>query len=644
MENIRKILKVLFMARISIAITIIMSILLLNVPQAKDAIIALGNFANFFQYLFFSFIGILWALSNWYWPRTFYYMEYHKEDGLSNFEILTIKLTPRIVGAASLLLIGIATLKEAGNIPTVDIGRNPLSIIGITFIILTLVFLFFVFFRRRLFNMNKIGDITSNLKEVNGIIPFKNLPNITKRILLISTGISGILLLLITILPIQITAILGDGATVLLTSFTIWIPFLFWVQYLGLRFRIPTFIFLGIIIIFFSGFNSNTKVTLIDEVKPERETVLEHYNSEFKSGNKPTVFILSEGGGIRAAYWSSTLLSRLDREIPELRDSIFAINGVSGGAFGSTVYLSLLNSEQGNNRDLQDMAKKIVGKDYLSPVIGAMLTRGLLQYIIPFPIGQFDHAKVFEKSWEYHWKEITGNSNFSNSIDSLWNNNQNLPPVFINTTRVEDGFPFLVSSLKLQSDIIQDLYDYIPEDKSLKISTASLLSARFPYVGPAGIINYIEDDKNVTMGLVDGGYFDNTGSNTTFEILMELYESKTHFYRNNRPIVIYIKNGSDTQDISQSGKSLIYQIMAPLNTTMQIRDSNTKNDLKRVQELVTFLGGEFYTFSLDTSKKYKTEIPLGWSLSQTTQNEIDNRVEYIINDDLDFKSLKLNVK
>ena len=88
----------------------------------------------------------------------------------------------------------------------------------------------------------------------------------------------------------------------------------------------------------------------------------------------------------------------------------------------------------------------------------------------------------------------------------------------------------------------------------------------------------------------------NTGSNTTYEILMELYETGKYKYKNNPPIIIYIKNGSDTEDINQSGKSLLYQIMAPINTTMQIRDSNTKNDLKRVQELVDFLGGEFYTF------------------------------------------------
>lgn len=650
MSKIKRILKVLFLARISISITALMAIVLLKVPQAQDAIIALGNFANIFQYLFFSFIGLLWALSNWYWPRTFYYMEYHKEEGLEPFEIRTIKYTPRVIGALAILLIGIVTLKESGNIPVGDSGRNPLTIIGILFLVLTGIFLFFVFFRRKLFNMNSIGDTTSPLNEVNGMVPFQNLPGVTKQVLLISTGISILLLLLITIWPIQITGFLGDGATVLLTTFTIWIPLLYWVQYLGLRFRIPSFVFLIIIITLFSNINSNSNVTIINGERPERETVIDHYKTHFLGKDKPLIFILSEGGGIRAAYWSSNLLSRLDKENNNFRSSIFAINGVSGGAFGSTVYLSLLNSSNGDNSELQNMAKRVVGKDYLSPVIGAMLTRGLLQYLIPVPIPQFDHAKVFEESWEYHWKKETGNTDFSNPVDDLWSSDIILPPLFINSTRVEDGNPFVISSLSMESSIIQDLYRYIDDDEGFKISTASLLSARFPYVGPAGIIEYnkiVESDDGIretierdSMGLVDGGYFDNTGANTTFEILMELYESGEFNYEENRPVVIYLKNGSDTEETSLSTESLLYQILAPLNTTMQLRDANTLTGLKRVHDLVTFLEGELYILSLEREKEYNAEIPLGWALSAITQSEIDNRIEFIINKDDEYKTMK----
>lgn len=228
------------------------------------------------------------------------------------------------------------------------------------------------------------------------------------------------------------------------------------------------------------------------------------------------------------------------------------------------------------------------------------------------------------------WEKNVGNNLFSENITNLWEP-EKLPPLFINITRVENGMPFVLSGLKLKSDIIKDLYKYLPDNTGLKISSGSLLSARFPYVGPAGIIGDI--------GLVDGGYFDNTGANTAFETLMRLYESNLYNYRNNKPIIVYIKNGSDTKDITGSPKSLLYQLTAPIATTMQLRDSNTKNNLQRVKELVKFLGGDFYTFSLADSSEYTPEIPLGWALSETTQDDINIRVDEIINSQ-EFDNLK----
>lgn len=630
MLYIKRLLKVLSMARISIFISATIFVVFLKVPQAQDAVIALGNYSNLFQYLFFSLLGLFWALSNWYWPRSFYYIEYHKEEGLGTLERLTIKLVPRVVGASSLLLIGITTIKESGKIQLGESGRNPLITIGIIFIVLTILFILFVTFRRKLLKLNSIGDTTSKLKEINGIIPFQNLPLITKKILLITTGISLLLMLFITILPIQITLILGDGATVLLLVFTIWIPFLYWIQYLKLRYRKPTFLLLALIILLFSKFNSNTNVRLIKNKQFKRDTISEYYTDNFNNKG-PIVFILSEGGGIRAAYWSSTLLCGIEENIPNFNKKILGINGVSGGSFGITIYESLLLNSKGNCSQLQENAKKIVGKDYLSPVIAAMFTRSLIQYIIPFPIESFDHAKVFEKSWEYHWKKIMENNIFSDSVNLLWRDNSSLPPIFINMTRVENGRPFIISSHKIESTIIKDLYNYIPDGKNFRISTAALLSSRFPYVGPAGIIN-----KN--MGIVDGGYFDNTGANTTIEILMELHRNNPGFNYRNKPVIIYIKNNNETSDISTSGKSLTYQIMAPIYTIMQTRDAHTLNEVHRLKELVDFLDGDFYTFALNKNEA-KNNIPLGWALSKTTQNEIDSMVKRVLNSD-DFRKLK----
>lgn len=661
--RIRKAFKILGMAKISITISLLMFIAFLYVPQAKDAIIALGNFGSFHHYLIFTILGILWALSNWYWPRVFYYMEYHKENGLTQGEITLIKFTPRIIGAFSLFFIGVAFINEALKITKGQSGRGPLITIGVLFLILTVVFLFFVIFRRRLFKMNSIGSTTSSLKEINGIIPFKNLPVITRKTLLWATWISLFFLVIITILPIHSTIVLGDGATILICCFTIWIPGLYWIQYISMKKRIPMFFIVALVIFIFSFFNSNKNVTLVDSKRDQRPTIGQYYDKWYAEngndeGRTPMVFFLSEGGGIRAAYWSSALLSRLHEELPSLSKYTFGINGVSGGSFGASVYLSLLKHYENTphmdlKKDnlLQIKAGEVVGKDYLSPLLAAMFTRDVIQLFIPVPIESFDPAKVFEKSWEYHWKKIMKDDGFSAPTLSLWDKNSKIPPLFVNVTRVEDGMPFLVSNLKFDSyeddselNLIRDLYNYIPSSTDVKISTAALLSARFPYMTPAGTLRFKnkEGDKK-TMGLVDGGYFDNTGANTTYEILMNLkkWEVQQRELKNDKnlsvmrfkPIVIYIKNGTETKDVDSSGKSLMYQLTAPINTIMQTRDAHTKNAVKKIQEYVDLYGGEFIEFALDTKVDGKAEIPLGWALSQTTQEEVIDRVNAIVNTD-----------
>jgi hypothetical protein len=50
----------------------------------------------------------------------------------------------------------------------------------------------------------------------------------------------------------------------------------------------------------------------------------------------PIVIVAAAGGGLRAAYWTATLLGELhDRSNGDFSKSLFAISGVSGGALGA---------------------------------------------------------------------------------------------------------------------------------------------------------------------------------------------------------------------------------------------------------------------------------------------------------------------
>jgi hypothetical protein len=53
----------------------------------------------------------------------------------------------------------------------------------------------------------------------------------------------------------------------------------------------------------------------------------------------------------------------------------------------------------------------------------------------------------------------------------------------------------------------------------------------------------------------------------------------------------------------------------------------TKNTIARIQEFVEMHDGQFIKYFLETKRKGKAQIPLGWSLSKETQDQIDKEID-----------------
>lgn len=675
---IKDILKVLGIIRISIIMVLFSFISFFFVGQIRDAIIALGNFGSLHHFVIFSVISIIWALLVWYWARVFYIMEYF-DDEVKKRDCFIIKHVPRLLGGITLLLVGISFLRESFIIPDGQRGKTSLQYIGVLFIFYTIAFLFFVFFRRKIFRL-KLQDVCIGNPSLYQFEPFSKLPITERIILLSSTAISVLLLFIFVISPYRSTSYIGDSASILISCFVIWLPILYWIFYLSRRLRIPVFLIIFIIIVIFSMFNSNKDVRLTEEKAERKYTVDQYFNEWYKFRSKeynkssrvPVIVVLSEGGGIRAAYWSAGLLSMIQEEYPDFSKYVFSINGVSGGSFGATIFNCLLkyykdNPDKYSKGILQQKVGMIVGKDYLSPVLSSMLTREFLNFAIPFPVSSFDHAKVFERTWELQWEKamsyqdggnIINDETFGRSFTSIWKNDYDfsIPALFINMTRVEDGTPITASNIKFdyidknksKLNLIEDFY-YYSSERDIRVSTASLLSARFPYVGPAGILK----KNNETAGFVDGGYFDNTGANTAYEVFTRIKVRFDNQQKDNeekigllfkekiKPVVIYIKNGTETADKNNSGKTILYQFSAPLDTIFRTRDAHTRNALTRLKGFIESYDGIFKVYSLEENRnKKEADIPLGWALSKTVQEEIDARVKEIARNDLEiFKRL-----
>jgi hypothetical protein len=259
-----------------------------------------------------------------------------------------------------------------------------------------------------------------------------------------------------------------------------------------------------------------------------RETDILRYKQ--KNLKYPIFVLASHGGGSRSAYWTTLITTRLnDSTKGEFSKHLIALSGISGGSEGIAFYTALLAHKQRNNLPdtISRIIDKILRRDYLSSSVAMMLGRDFWLSFIP-GINASDRAAVFEKEWgntldevlkdtTYHWFEKNINELYY-SHDSV---NYLLPLIFLNTTQVSEGQRAIISPVKtgnnfiMAYDLIDSINKYSGINSSLKLSTSALLSARFPYINPAGKID--------SLGyFVDGGYFERSGALTASEIINEI--------------------------------------------------------------------------------------------------------------------------
>jgi hypothetical protein len=269
----------------------------------------------------------------------------------------------------------------------------------------------------------------------------------------------------------------------------------------------------------------------------------------------PLVFVASAGGGIRAAYWTTIVLNCLVKgqdssgrkpigmdvdnvcAQPMPMDSIFLASGISGGSLGLAV-----------TKAFKDVShnpwSEPLGNDFLGPTVAGVAFRDLPNAFVRVRVDGQDSAAVLERSWEKSVREANGDLE-SGFLATAWSSPGRLdfPLLALNGTSVTDGCRVTVSVLKLADAgtssnnclsidrvvtpiegvhaqlqtlaATKDAFDSTcpadvkqPADpKDLSLSTAALLSARFPYVSPNGTLYWCKDRAVRTFDL-DGGLID----------------------------------------------------------------------------------------------------------------------------------------
>ncbi len=149
--------------------------------------------------------------------------------------------------------------------------------------------------------------------------------------------------------PVYFAGGLGTGA-VLMSAAASWA---FWgsvLVYVASWRRMPIIALLVIWVAFCSLFNDNHDVRVVArETAFARLTLrgaLEQWTDRIRktdaTGKHPLFIVTTEGGGIRAAYWTATVLGTIQDTDEAFAKHLFAISGVSGGSLGAAVFDGLV--------------------------------------------------------------------------------------------------------------------------------------------------------------------------------------------------------------------------------------------------------------------------------------------------------------
>lgn len=214
-------------------------------------------------------------------------------------------------------------------------------------------------------------------------------------------------------------------------------------------------------------------------------------------------------------------------------DVLFA-SGVSGGAVGLALTMAHPPTE---GQVVEDWTEVVFEKDRLAPAVAGFALLDVPNSLVRWLGHGKDRAAQLERAWQHGipgmsdpWTDLAGQT----------------PYVSFSGTSVEDGCRLAVSTLRQEGDgtgcrgdvttvpakgspgasPVRDGDDYLCDrdenGRNIDLATAALLSARFPFVSPAGALHPC--DGGAPTYVLDGGIFDNSGGAAVTNVLAKLEE------------------------------------------------------------------------------------------------------------------------
>ena len=379
----------------------------------------------------------------------------------------------------------------------------------------------------------------------------------------------------------------------------------------------------------------------------------------------PVFFTLADGGASRSGYWAAIVLGRLHEQTrynntsnrSYFSDHLFCLSGASGGSVGNTSFLAALSIQQKHPELRTDsLSARYLDNDFLSYSLARLLGPDLIKPVFGWIEGWGDRATALEIAMDFpSEKNSFMGEMVRGDFAALIPGDQNqLPLICINTTRVDDGGPGVVSTINIDSSDVKitrkkaigtrdttyidtsrifgkriDALNLVPAGNMMRVSTAMVLGARFPYMSPGG--------KLGDSYFVDGGYFDNSGAGVVHEMLLELNriarDSTDTLSKTVRKLQFYVLHLSNTPYSAFTSPKKIHptlnDLATPLltlagsyNSQTSVNDARLINYLKELnRERNSYL--VFNLYRKDTIEN----ISMNWVISNRARNVMLQRVK-----------------
>ncbi len=328
-----------------------------------------------------------------------------------------------------------------------------------------------------------------------------------------------------------------------------------------------------------------------------------------------------DGGGIQSSAWSARVLSGVQRSWPRFYQSVRLISAVSGGAVTASHFVSHLHDRPPTSEELEGL-NSFSQRRTLHAIVWGATYPDFGRLLLPIPgFARFekDRGWALEQMWRLGWPEGVPTLNTLRSgITEGWR-----PSISLNATQVEAGRPFAFATFAVPESWGIASFDTTFPDRDVDITTASRMSATFPYVTPISRAHPDREGPIQGWHFADGGYYDETGSQVALRWLDDALSTQAG--PQGTTTVAFLQIRSKAHPTAQpKDRGWLYQVFGPLDVFLSVLEGEQKNRASLEFDLLRRIwqarGVEIRKFEF----AFEQTAPLSWQLSRNEIAAITN--------------------